>query len=88
MSKQVPWNKIILERFIELACLTKDEEEIIRTRVAGWSRQAQAQRLGMSISTVDRLISSLKKKYDDVQPYDAILPPRRTSEQEEWLDNN
>ena len=33
--KQVPWNKIILEEFISLALLTKEEEMIMRTRVAG-----------------------------------------------------
>lgn len=38
MSHQVPWNKFILEEFISIACLTKDEEMIMRTRVAGWSR--------------------------------------------------
>ena len=33
MSKQVPWNKIILETFISLAVLTDEEEKILRTRV-------------------------------------------------------
>lgn len=28
MTNQVPWNKIILEEFINLALLTKDEEMI------------------------------------------------------------
>lgn len=35
MAHQVPWNKIILEEFIRLAILTKDEEAVMRTRVAG-----------------------------------------------------
>ena len=38
MAHQVPWNKIIVETFIKEAMLTKDEEWILRTRVAGWSR--------------------------------------------------
>lgn len=33
MTTQVPWNKIILEEFINLALLTKDEEMILRTRI-------------------------------------------------------
>lgn len=37
MAHEVPWCKIILETFIEDGCLTKDEEIIMRTRVAGWS---------------------------------------------------
>lgn len=48
MSKQVAWNKIILEEFISLACLTKTEEMIIRTRVSGWTITKQAYELHMS----------------------------------------
>lgn len=36
MTNQVPWNKIILEEFINLALLTKEEEMILRTRIYGW----------------------------------------------------
>lgn len=88
MSKQVPWNKIILETFIEEAMLSKDEEMIMRTRVAGWSRTKQALELGMSISTVDRIIADLKKKYDNVQKYNPLLPPRKSSKEETWMDEN
>ena len=88
MAKQVPWNKVILERFIELAILTKDEEAIMRTRVAGWTRTEQANKLDMSISTVDKHIAELKRKYDEVQKYDPILPPRKSSKQELYQDEN
>lgn len=88
MAKQVPWNKIILERFIELAMLDKDEEMIMRTRVAGWSVTKQAMELGMSESTVHRMIKRLKVKYDNVQKYDPILPPRKTSAEETWMDSH
>lgn len=88
MSKQVPWNKIILERFIELAALTEDEEAIMRTRVAGWTITKQAMELCMSKSTVNRIIERLKKKYDDVQKYDPILPPRKSSAQELYMDTH
>ena len=77
MTNEVVWTKIILERFIELANLTQDEEIVIRTRVAGWSRVKQAMELNLSISSIDRIISRLKRKYDEVQKYDPILPPRR-----------
>ena len=88
MSHQVPWSKIILETFIQEACLTKDEEIIMRTRVKGWTRTQQAIELGMSLRTVDRCIDSLKKKYDAVQKYEPLLPPRRTSEQEKYMDEH
>lgn len=88
MSHQVPWNKIIVETFIEEAMLTKDEEWILRTRVAGWSRTKQAMELNMSIANVDKMISRLKKKYDNVQKYNPLLPPRKPSAQETWMDTH
>lgn len=88
MSHEVPWNKLIVEEFIEQAMLTTEEEWVLRTRVAGWTRTKQADELGMSISTVDKIIATLKKKYDGVAKYDPLLPPRRMSPQEEYLDNN
>lgn len=86
MAKEVPWTKIIMETFITEACLTKEEEIVLRTRCAGWSRVRQADELGMSLSSIDRIIKNLKKKYDQVQKYDPILPPRRMSKQEEIMD--
>lgn len=88
MAHQVLWSKIILERFIELAMLTKEEEEIIRTRVAGWTITEQAMKLGMSESKVNRITNRLKHKYDDVQKYDALLPPRKFSYKELYQDKH
>ena len=86
MSKQVPWNKIILEEFIKDALLTKEEEMIMRTRVAGWTRQKQSMELNMSLSSIDRIIKRLKIKYDQVEKYNPILPPRRFSVKEVYMD--
>lgn len=77
MAHQVPWNLIILEEFIRLAVLTEDEEKIIRTRVAGWSITKQSVTFGMSESTVNRIVHRLKGKYDTVQPFSPLLPPRK-----------
>lgn len=88
MSHQVPWNKIITEEFIRIAQLTKDEEEILRTRIAGWTITEQSMRLGMSVSKVNRITRRLKAKYDDAQKYSPILPPRKTSAQEIYQDTH
>lgn len=88
MSHQVPWGKVILEEFISQAQLTDLEERVMRTRVAGWSRVKQADTFGISLSTLDRIIKLLKLKYDHAQKYSAILPPRRYSAQEAWMDDN
>ena len=56
MAKQVPWNKFILEEFIELALLNSEEEFVLRTRIAGWSIDQQADKLNVSNSSVNRII--------------------------------
>ena len=86
MSKNVIWTKVILEEFISLANLTKDEEIIMRTRCDGWSITKQATTFNMSVSTVNRIIKRLKVKYDKVQPYSPILPPRKFSAKELYMD--
>ena len=88
MSHQVIWTKFVLERFIEVGNLTKEEEAVMRTRAAGWTRTEQSMKLGMSLSTIDRIIERLKVKYDRAQKYDVLLPPRKQSSQELYMDEN
>lgn len=61
---------------------------ILRTRIYGWTVREQADRLNMSVSSVNRIIKRLKNKYDDVEKYSTILPPRKSSEKEKYLDEN
>ncbi len=82
MAKQVPWNKLILEEFIELALLNSEEEFVIRTRIAGWSIDQQADKLNVSNSSVNRIIRRLKLKYDKVQKHSSILPIRKQKKSE------
>ena len=88
MSREIRWNKIILEEFIRLGCLTKEEEQVMRTRVAGWTITEQSLKLGMSPSKVSKIVKRLKLKYDDVQPYSPLLPPRKTSAAEIYMDTH
>lgn len=87
MSK-IPRNRFIIETFIRDAMLTEEEEKVLRTRVAGWPRSKQAMEFGMSTSTLDRIIRRLKDKYDLAAKFNPKLPPRKTSEQEQWMDDN
>jgi hypothetical protein len=73
----IVWNKIILNEFIDLACLTETEEKILRTRIDGWSRVQQSMAFNLSVSTVDCIIRTIRQKYDMVQPFSDILPKRR-----------
>lgn len=88
MAHQVPWNKVILEEFIDIACLTKTEEMIMRTRVKGWTITKQAYELNLSESTIKRTIARLKIKYDKSQRFSPILPPRKKSSEETYMDEH
>ena len=75
--KDIIWNNIILDEFFRLAILTETEEQILRTRIAGWSRVKQSMEMNMSVSAVDSALRMIGKKYDMVQPYSTILPIRK-----------
>jgi len=84
MSHQVIWTRKALDTFIEEANLSEEDEWIMRTRIAGWSREMQSQKLHISLSTLDKRINRLKKRYDEVQKYNPQLQPRKFSAQELW----
>lgn len=88
MAHQVPWTKLIVETFIKEAMLSKEEEYIIRTRAAGHTVTQQASELHMSVDNVNKIIARLKKKYDLVSKYNPLLPPRKFSAKETYMDNN
>lgn len=71
---KVPWNRAILEEFVSFALLTEEEEQIIRARAAGWSRVKMCHKFNMSLATVDRIIKSLKTKYESASSYSEVLP--------------
>ena len=88
MAHQVIWTKIIVETFISEAMLSKEEEQILRTRAAGWTRTKQAIEFNMSIANVDKIIARLKRKYDEAQKTSVILPPRKFSTKELYMDTH
>lgn len=88
MAHQVPWTKLIVEEFIKDGMLSKEEEYIIRTRAVGHTITQQAEELHMSTDNVSKIIARLKKKYDMVQRYNPLLPPRRFSAKETYMDEH
>ena len=77
MAHEVPWDSRIVEEFVSLAMLSADEEWILRTRIKGTPRCQQAEALGLSERSLDRMIRRMKTKYDWAQAGSDILPPRR-----------
>lgn len=89
MSKQVKWTADIVRKFSEKAMLNEDEIFVLVTRVKGMPISRQAQELNCSESTINRMISNLKKKYDCVQKeYPDEFPVRKSSAKETWMDEH
>lgn len=86
MRMKVPWTKTMLEKFIEEALLTEDEERILRTRVAGWSIVKQSTELNISESTISRTIRLIEEKYITLQQqFPEIFPKVKPSKYEHAL---
>lgn len=86
MRTKIPWTKTMLEKFVEEALLTEDEERILRTRVAGWSIVKQSVELNMSVSTVSRLVRNIRQKYLTLQDqFPDIFPKLKPSKYDEAL---
>lgn len=89
MANQVNWTKKLLENFYEYALLNDDEIYIMESRIKGTPVSLQAAHLCVSESTVHRMISKIKKKYDAVQKeHPDKFPPRRASAKETWMDEH
>lgn len=87
MRTKVPWTKTMLEKFIEEALLTEEEERILRTRVAGWSIIKQSIELNISESTVSRTVKNLKQKYITLQQqFPETFPKLKPSKYDDALD--
>lgn len=71
------WDTVMLADFRKLACLTEDEDKVLTAWAKGWTNINIAYRLGMSDRTVSRHLESLRDKYDAVQIYSPLLPPRK-----------
>ncbi len=71
---KIPWNRVILDEFVSLALLTPLEENIIRTRAAGWSQTKQCHKFCVSQATVTRTVRKLKKEYEFCRKYSNKLP--------------
>lgn len=70
----VPWNRVILEEFCSLAILTPLEEQILRTRAAGWSQVKQCHKFNVSLATITRTVRKLRQKYEFCRKYSDKLP--------------
>lgn len=87
--KQVQWNKTVYELFKTEAMLSDDEQYIMESRIRNIPISAQADFLGVSESSVHRMVNLLKKKYDVCQKlHPDVMPIRKSSAKETWMDTH
>ena len=74
--KDIEWNMIMVREFEYLACLS-DEERIVLYDWA-FDRNLTETRMQHSICEAKskEIRSRLRRKYDAVQPFSPLLPPR------------
>jgi DNA-binding CsgD family transcriptional regulator len=71
------WTKKRLGAFIEAACLSEEETEVLIDWVDHHSPAWTAEKRSMSDSKVGKLRTKIRRKYDIVQmEYPDIFPPR------------
>lgn len=88
MKHKVPWNRTLLEDFIQEGLLTEDEEFIMRTRLAGWSQVKQATERSISTATVSNIVRRLKDKYNELSgQFPDRFPPMKQNDVEDMLDD-
>lgn len=72
----IPWNKIVLDEFRSLACLS-EEENIVLQDWAGEKSIANTSMLKyFSDRKINRIRKRIREKYDAVQIYTPLLPER------------
>lgn len=86
--KQVLWNRPLLEEFSRLAMLSEEEYMIMEGRLKGETITYMSMKYSMSESKINKMIARLKAKYDSVQPFSDILPPRKRSAAETYMDTH
>lgn len=77
MANDILWNKIMLREFRDLACLSEDEDAVLQDWADGKSVVSTSMRRNMSTRRVDELRQRIRARYDDVQIYTPLLPPRK-----------
>lgn len=72
------WTKKRLGAFIEAACLSEDEIEVLTDWANRHSPAWTAEHRSMSVSKVEKIRTKIRRHYDIVQAeYPEIFPPRK-----------
>lgn len=70
------WNQIMIREFESLACLSEEERIVLHDWAFDIYIAQTRMQSGMSETKIKDIRSRLRRKYDDVQPFTPLLPPR------------
>ncbi len=74
--RDVEWNMIIVREFEYLACLSDEERIVLYDWAFDRYLASTHMRHGMCESKIKEIRNRLRRKYDAVQPFSPLLPPR------------
>jgi len=72
----IPWNKIVLDEFRSLTCLSEDENAVLQDWVGEKSIANTSMLKYFSDRKINRIRKRIREKYDAVQIYTPLLPKR------------
>ena len=87
MAKQVKWNKLKIDEFLELSGINygitaydsikcKEMKQVFEMHCLGDTNEKICQAINADINVVKDYIRYFKDVYDEVQPYSKYLTPR------------
>ena len=71
------WSEDLMMRFIKYAMLNKEESEILRLYILGYTMNEIADEIGLSPSTVARRLKIMRLKYDNLINNGYDFPSRK-----------
>lgn len=71
------WSEDLMMRFIKYAMLNKEESEILRLYILGYTGNEIADEIGLSPSTVARRLKIMRLKYDNLINNGYDFPSRK-----------
>lgn len=72
----IMWNRITVTDFCFMVPLSEDEKIVLQDWVNGKSIVSTSMLHNMSTRKIDKIRNQLRDKYDAVQKYTPLLPPR------------
>lgn len=75
-KRDIEWNTIMLREFEHLACLSEEERIVLYDWAFDRYLANTHMNHSMSETKIKEIRSRLRRKYDAVQPFTPLLPPR------------